>query len=75
MTTYFGPSVLLDSKENGNRWYILHLPRYSIIWTPKDMDAVIGGKEKFYLLTNGVFKGNRPHYPKFGKGDILNLER
>jgi hypothetical protein len=68
MTTYFGPSVLLDLKENGNRWYKLHLPpRYSVIWTPEDMDAVIGGKEKFYLITNGVCK-ETGHI-------ILNFER
>jgi hypothetical protein len=53
MSTYFGPSVLLDLKENSKQWYKLHLPsRYSTIWTPADMDAIIGGKEKYYLITN-----------------------
>jgi hypothetical protein len=54
MTTYFGPSVLVDLKEEtANQWYKLHLPpRYSIVWTPEDLDAIIGGKEKYYLITN-----------------------
>jgi hypothetical protein len=58
MTTYFGPSVLLDLKEeNANQLYKLHLPpRYSTVWTPADMDAIIGGKEKYYWITNGVCK-------------------
>jgi hypothetical protein len=69
MTTYFGHSVLVDLKEDtANQWYKLHLPpRYGTIWTPEDMDAIT---EKYYLITNGV-QGNRPYYPKFGKGDLI----
>jgi hypothetical protein len=53
----------------------MYLPtRYSTIWTPTDIEGIICGKEKYYLVKNGVSR-NRSYTPGIGKGVLSNGEK
>jgi hypothetical protein len=54
MTTSFGPSVLVTLRENGSKkWKVYLPPRYSAIWTQEDIESILGGKTKYYLIKRG----------------------
>jgi hypothetical protein len=59
---------MIEIKENGKQWFKFYLPtRYSTIWSKQDIEDIISGRQKYYLVKHGVF-------PETGN-IILRLER